>query len=288
MIKKISIIGAGGVGASVAYNVLSRIAPEELILIDVVEGLAAGVALDLEDTRGILRFSTQIKGSQDYNCIKDSDIVVITAGIARKKGMDRAELIKINADIVKSAASQIKNLAPNSIIIVVTNPLDVITYLVVKETGFNPKKVLGMGSSLDTNRLYNIIHNLTKVPISAIEGFVYGPHSKDMIVDSEKIKIKGKNLNDALGKDKAEEIKQRVQLRGAEIVGYLKNKSACFAPGLSVCAVIEAITKDKNEIMPVSVLLNGEYGLNDVCSGVPCLINRKGVDKIIETELTES
>lgn len=285
--KKISVIGAGGVGASVAYNILNRIAPEELALVDIAQGLAKGVALDLEDTRGFLKFPTQITGSEDYSAIKGSDVVVFTAGIARKKGMARADLIKINADIAKAVSVQIKNLAPNSIVIAVTNPLDIITYIVAKETGFARNKVLGMGSSLDTSRLYNIIHNAVKVPVSSLEGFVFGPHSKDMIVDPKNIKVEGKNLIESLGEEKADEIKQRVQLRGAEIVGHLKNKSACFAPGLSVCVLIEAIAKDKGEIIPVSVLLNGEYGLNDICMGVPCVINKNGADKIVEIKLSE-
>jgi len=287
MARKISIIGSGGVGASVAYNILSRVQPQELVLIDIAEGLAAGTALDLEDTRGFLKFSTRVTGTCDYSCLKDSDIVVFTAGIARKQGMTRADLIKINSGIVKSAAAQIKNLAPDSIVITVTNPLDVITYIMAKETGFSRTKVLGMGSSLDTSRLYNILYNLTKESLSSIEGFVWGPHSKDMVVDAAKIKVKGKSINEFLGKDKAEEVKKRVQLRGAEIVGRLKNKSACFAPGLSVCVLIEAIAGDKKEVIPVSVLLEGEYGLKDICLGMPCVVGKSGAEKIIETELSE-
>ena len=285
-IKKISIIGAGGVGSTLAFNVLAWLAPKELVLIDIYEDLAKGVALDLEDTRGFLGFSTKVRASKNYSLISNSDIVIFTAGIARKKGMTRLDLLKINSGVAKDVSKKIKKLARSAIVIVVTNPLDFITYVVTKETKFNRQRVIGMGSSLDTSRLLNILHKTTKAPVSSLEGFAYGPHSKDMIIPLQRIKVKGKSIAAASKRLSPNQIRERTQLRGAEIVGFLKNRSANFAPALSCCSLIEAIAKDANVVIPVSVYLRGEYGLNNICLGVPCLINRKGADKIIEMKLS--
>ena len=287
-IKKISIIGAGGVGSTLAFNVLSWLAPKELVLIDINQDLAKGVALDLEDTRGFLGFSTKVVGGKNYSAISKSDIIIFTAGVARKKGMTRLDLLKINSGVAKDVSKKIKKFAPKSIIIVVTNPLDIITYVIAKETKFNRQKVIGMGSSLDTSRLLNILHKVTKLPVSSLEGFAYGSHSKDMIIPLKRLKTKGKSIVASLKNVSLSQIRQRTQLRGADIVGLLKNRSANFAPALSCCSLIEAIIKDANVVIPVSVCLQGEYGLNDVCLGVPCLINHKGVDKIVEIKVSNS
>lgn len=288
MVKKISIIGSGGVGATLAFNILARIKVQKLALVDVNGSLAKGVGLDLEDTRGFLNFSTEIKGDSDFSIIKNSDIVVVTAGVARKKGMSRLDLLKINADIGKDIAQRIKQLTPDSIVIVVTNPLDVMTYLVVKNTGFSRLKVFGMGSSLDTARLYNILYKTTGICTSSYGGCVYGPHSKDMIVNFNRIKIESESLSKLVKKNNFRQLKNKVQLRGAEIVDLLKNKSANFAPALACCKLIEAIIFDKNEVIPVSVLLKGEYGLRNICLGMPCIINRKGIASILTLSLTAS
>ena len=286
MFGKITVIGCGSVGAHLGFNVLNRIKPQELVLVDINLGLAKGVALDLEDTRGILNFCTRIKGTDNYSNIKNSKIVVITAGLARRPGMTRLDLLKVNAKITSGISHKIKKFAPTSVVVVVTNPLDFITYLVTKETGFSRKKVLGMGSSLDTSRLFNIISNQLDMSSLSLGGFIYGPHSKDMIIPLQRIKVKGKGLTTVSKRLSPNRIRERTQLRGAEIVGFLKNRSANFAPALSCCSLIEAIVKDANVVIPVSVHLRGEYGLNNICLGVPCLINRKGVDKIIEMKLS--
>lgn len=270
MVKKISIIGAGGVGSTLAYTILNRVPPKELVLLDIAKSRVCGAALDLEDTRGILKFSTDIKPTADYNDIKNSDLIVITAGIARKKGMTRLDLLKINGEIAKEAAKNIKRYAPQSIIITVTNPLDLITYLVFKESGFNRRRVIGMGSSLDSSRLINIVHKATKADVASIEGYVWGPHSKEMIVPSSF----------------SQKIREAVAQRGAEIVGYLKSGSAHFAPAQACCYLIETIVADKKEVVPVSLYLEGEYGLNGLCLGVPAVIGLDGVIEIIEAETT--
>ena len=285
MAKKISVIGSGAVGSTLAFSLLCRLQLEELVLVDIAEGLAKGNALDLEDTRGILGFNTRIIGTQDYAHIKDSSIVIFTAGIARKEGMTRRDLLKTNAAVARQASKHIKELCPLAIVIAVTNPLDLITYVITKETGFSRNKVLGMGASLDTSRLFNILSQETNTQIPYLKGYVWGMHSKDMIVSSSRIKVKGQELDTAF-KNEADKIAQRVKLRGAEIVGQFKNRSAHFAPALACCALVEAITQDKNVTIPVSILLEGEYGLKDVCIAVPCVINREGAKKIIETEVT--
>ncbi|MFO8053025.1 MAG: hypothetical protein R6U54_03590 [Candidatus Omnitrophota bacterium] len=277
MIRKISIIGTGGVGSNLAFNILNNLGIEELVLLDINQDQAKAVACDLEDTRGILDFSTQIKGTKNYSQIKNSDIIVFSAGIPRKEGMSRLDLLKINAGIAKEAASKIKKYSPKSIVITITNPLDIITYLILKETGFSAQKVVGMGSSLDTSRLLNILSKKTGISASSCQAFVFGPHSKDMIVSpiGRKQKI-------------PKEITEAVKYRGAKIVELFKNKSAVFGPSLACCKLIEAISHNKNQIIPVSVLLNGEYGLKNICLGTRCLINKTGVAKVFEEDLTSS
>jgi malate dehydrogenase len=288
MLNKVSIVGSGGVGSNAAFSLLHRFPPKELVLIDINPGLAQGTALDLQDTRDFLDFSTKITASQKLSSLKNSDIVVVTAGIARKKGMTRLDLLKTNAAIVKDIAANIKKYAPASIVIAVTNPLDMITYVIAKETGFNRKRVIGMGSSLDTSRLFNTIYSLSNLSVSSLAGFVFGEHSKEMIVNLSRLSVEGEPLKNILAKNKLSGIKQKVQLRGAEIVACLKAKSATFAPGAACASLIGAIAADSRKIIPVSVLLRGEYGLNDICLGVPCVIGAGGVVDIIEICLTKA
>ncbi|MCF7916842.1 MAG: hypothetical protein K9L61_03605 [Candidatus Omnitrophica bacterium] len=274
MVKKISIIGAGGVGSNLAFNILNNLDIEELVLLDIKKDHAQAVACDLEDTRGFLDFSTEIKGTKNYSEIKDSDIVVFSAGIARRQGMTRLDLLRINGEIAEAAALKVKKYAPKSIVIAITNPLDVITYLILKKTKFSAKKVMGMGASLDTSRLLNILFKKTKIAASSQEAFVFGPHSKDMIVNFNKKKRKS-----------SKDIAEAVKYRGARIVKLFKNKSAVFGPSLACCRLIEAISYNKNKIIPVSVLLTGQYGIKDICLGMPCVVNRTGVAKVVEQDL---
>ncbi|MEI8350370.1 MAG: malate dehydrogenase [Candidatus Omnitrophota bacterium] len=286
MITKLSIIGAGGVGSTLAFHVLSRVPVKELVLIDILSNVAKGIVLDLEDTRSLLPFCAQVIGTDDFSHLRDSDIVVITAGIARKEGMTRLDLLKINAKVTREVSLQIKQFAKNAIVIVVTNPLDLITYVVTKQTSFPRERVIGMGSSLDTARLLNLFSKCSTVGVSSLEGFVFGQHNNDMIVSMDRLRIKGEAISSFLNAQEISTLQEKTAHRGGEIVELLKNRSATFAPSLACCRLIEAIAEDKNEIIPVSVMLNGEYGLKDVCVGVPCLINRKGVEKVIELSLS--
>ena len=286
MVKKISVIGSGSVGSTVAFCILSYLDIKDLILVDIAGDLAKGTALDLEDTRAVLGFNTNILGTSDIEHIKDSDIVVITSGIPRKEGMSRIDLFKTNSKIAISVAENIKRFAPESIVIVVANPLDLITYVVYKHSSFDRQRVMGMGSSLDSARLVNVIHKKVGVSVSNINGVVIGPHSKDMIPLHSVSKIKGIPLDSFISKEDMDAIDEKVKFRGKEIVDFMKIKSASFAPAISCLKLIEAVSRDKNEIIPVSALLKGEYGLEDMCIGVPCVINRSGVSKIIEVDLS--
>ena len=282
MVKKISIIGSGSVGSMLAFHILSGLDIKDLVLVDISGSLAKGIALDLEDTRGFLKFNTHVLGTSNINHIENSDIVVITCGIPRKEGMTRYDLFKTNSKIVIEVTRKIKRLAPTSLIVVVTNPLDAITYVVNKHSGFGRFRIMGMGSSLDSSRFLNLIYSETKISPYSIDTLVCGLHSKDMLPVTSCSNIKGNSLDAFLNQGKIEKITQRVKERGKEIVSFLKNRSASFAPSLSCYKLIEAIVKDKNEIIPVSVLLQGEYGLRDVCLGVPCVISRKGIDRIVK------
>lgn len=286
MINKISIIGTGAVGSTLAFHILSGLSLKELALIDIAGDLALGVAFDLEDTRGLLGFETKINAGSDLALLKDSDIVVFTAGIARKPGMTRQDLFNTNAKIARDVSLKIKEYAPNSIVVAVSNPLDAITYVFTKETGFDRHRVLGMGASSDTSRLINLLSLETGVKADLIEAFIFGLHNANMIVSNERIKIKGQLVDKVLNNDTFEAISKRTKNRGTEIVGKLKTRSAYFTPSLACYFLLEAIVKDKSKIIPVAIELCGEYGLKDVCLAVPCLINKNGVERIVELKLT--
>ncbi|MBU2102477.1 MAG: malate dehydrogenase [Candidatus Omnitrophota bacterium] len=286
MIKKVSIIGSGAVGSTLAFQVLSRLTIDELSLLDIAADLARGVALDLEDTRSLLGFSTRLAAGNDYAIIDQSDIVIVTAGIARKEGMSRADLLKINAAVARDVAHQIRARAPGAIVVAVTNPLDIITYIIARETGFPRQRILGMGASLDTARLLGLFSHATGCAPSALGGFAFGPHSNEMIVSGERLRVQGEPVSKFLSEDAVKMLQERTALRGGEIVGFLKNRSASFAPSLACCRLIEAIVHDACDVIPISAFLSGEYGLRDICLGVPCVINRSGIARIIELELS--
>ena len=286
MVKKITIFGCGAVGATLAYNLLSRLRFDSLALVDINEGIAKGVSLDLQDTRALLGYSTVIEAGSSAELLRDSDIVIFTAGVARKDGMTRLDLLKINGKIAKDTALSIKQYAPNAIVIVVSNPLDVITYVFTRVLGFERRRVIGMGSSLDSSRMLGMISSSIAVAPSSLDGYVFGAHSEDMIVSPERIHVNGEPLDHFMAQADIEALPKRVQSRGAEIVSQLKTRSAYFAPSLAVCRLIEIIANNEHKALPVAVFLDGEYGVKDICMGVPCVIGRTGIEKIIEIELT--
>ncbi|MBD3246776.1 MAG: malate dehydrogenase [Candidatus Omnitrophica bacterium] len=287
MIKKISMIGCGHVGATAAFQILNRTSPAKLALIDTAGGRAAGIGLDLEDTRGILGFPTKILAGTEAALAAESDIVIVTAGLPRKQGMTRADLYEKNKLIIESIVKPVAAASPDAIFILVTNPLDLITRVAVRASGLPRTRVFGMGSSLDTSRMMNILSQKSGISAANIGGFVFGAHSKDMVVNPERIHIEGTPLPQLFPAQDLDELRTRVQQRGAEIVGHLKTGSAHFAPAAAISQLVEAIAADGHRIFPVSVLLNGEFGRHDVCMGAPCVISRQGIERILEFELSE-
>ncbi|MDD4953290.1 MAG: malate dehydrogenase [Candidatus Omnitrophica bacterium] len=281
---KISVIGAGNVGSLTALR-LAQDGAGDILLVDIVKGLAQGKAFDLEDARYPLQNNYRLEGTDDISRIKDSDLIVITAGLARKPGMTREELLNKNAGILKEICLNIKKLAPQSILIEVTNPLDLMTRFVLKATGFSPSRVLGMGVSLDAARFANLIAAELNVPVTDVEAFVIGSHGEGMLPLARVTNIKGVSLEEKLDKGKIEGLVKKTINRGAEIVSLLGSGSAYFAPSAAISDIVQAITKDQKRTIGVSAYLNGEYGIKDVCIGTLCSIGRQGIEKIIEISL---
>jgi malate dehydrogenase len=283
---KISIIGAGNVGGLAAMRLVQE-GLGEIALIDIVKGLAQGKAWDLEDCRPILKYNYNIEGADNISRIEHSDIIVITAGLARKPGMTREELLDKNKQILKDLCLNVKKLAPESIIIVVTNPLDLMTYFVLKATGFKAHKVFGMGITLDSARFANLISQELNIPASDIEACVIGSHGEGMLPLPRFTKIKGVALDEFLDDKKIKTLIIKTIERGKEIVSLLGSGSAYFAPSAAIVALVKVIAKDEKRIQGVSAYLNGEYGLKDICIGVPCRLGRGGIEKIIELDLNK-
>ncbi|MFH1856835.1 MAG: malate dehydrogenase [Candidatus Omnitrophota bacterium] len=281
---KISIIGAGNVGATLAGRILERDLAD-VILIDINAGLAKGKALDLMQSASILGFQSVCVGGDDYNLIKDSDLVVITAGLPRKPGMSRDDLLKKNMEIVKEVSLNIKKYSSETIILVVTNPLDIMVYAVLKTTGFKREKVIGMAGVLDSARFSFNIADALKVPIRTVESMVLGMHSDGMIPLVSNARISETDIEQLAAKEKIEEITGRTKNGGAEIVSLLGSGSAYFAPSAAAFFMAEAILKDTKKIVPASVYLKGEYGLDDVCIGVPVELCAKGMKRVVEIKL---
>ena len=283
---KISVIGAGNVGSLSAM----RIAGEglgDVLLIDVVKGLACGKALDLEDARPILRHNYNIKGSDDIQLVKGSDIVVVTAGLARRPGMSREELLAKNAQILKDVCLNVKELAKDAIVIIVTNPLDIMTLYALKTTGFKPQKLFGMGISLDIARFANLISQELGLLCTDIEALVIGAHGEGMMPLPSFTKVKGVALDEFMNEDKIKALVSRTINRGAEIVANLGTGSAFFAPSAAIAAIVKTIAKDEKRIIGLCSYLNGEYGIKNTCIGVPCRLGKEGIEKVIELELSQ-
>jgi len=281
---KISIIGAGNVG-SIAAMRLAEEGVGDILLVDVVKGLAHGKSLDMEDARGLIKINYNLQGTGDISKIKGSDIVVVTAGLARKPGMTREELLAKNASILKEVCLNIKKLTPQAIVVIVTNPLDLMTYLSLKVLGFEPKRVIGMGVSLDAARFANLISKELNVPVTDIEASVIGSHGEGMLPLSRFTDIKGVTLEEFLDDKKRAQLVERTIKRGAEIVSFLGSGSAYFAPSAAIASLVKAIVKDEKRTIGVCAYLSGEYGLKDICIGVPCRIGNSGIEEIIELAL---
>ncbi|KAF0134839.1 MAG: malate dehydrogenase [Candidatus Saganbacteria bacterium] len=280
---KITVVGAGNVGAQCAYRLAQKQAGE-VVLIDVVAGLPQGKALDMMQAGFIEGFSTKIKGTNDYKDTKDSNVVVITAGLARKPGMSRDDLISKNAEIIASIVKNIVQYSPKAILIIVTNPLDVMTYFAYKLSGFDHRRVFGMAPLLDAARMQYFIAEACG-DANNIYAEVLGSHGDLMVPVPRFSTVKGKPITEILNPEQVNNIEQKTKNGGAEIVGLLKTGSAYYAPGSAAAHMAEAVAKDKKEVIGTCCYLTGEYGLSDVYIGVPAKIGRGGVEEVIELDL---
>jgi malate dehydrogenase len=278
----IAIIGAGKVGAYAALNCGLR-ELDDVLLLDIVEGLPQGEAMDINHQLAERGSDCIIRGSTNYEDMKGSDIVVVVAGMGRKPGMTRMDLLKTNADIVKNVALKIATYAKESKIIIVTNPLDPMTYLTLKTTGFSKNNVMGMGGMLDLSRFKNFIQDATKVSRQSIQALVIGEHGENMLPLIRFSSIGGIPLTQVISKEQAQDIFDHTKKVAAEVIA-LKG-ATIFAPGNAITTMVEAIIKNKRSVIPVSTLLEGEYGASNLCIGVPTIIGSNGVEKIIELEL---
>lgn len=283
---KVTVIGSGNVGSDLARRILERDLAD-VTLIDIVEGLPQGRALDLSQAGAIEGYKSRITGSNDLSDMKGSDIVVMTAGLARKPGMSRDDLMMRNAEIVGQTARHIASYAPNSIIIMVTNPLDVMTHLALKRSGFDRKRVMGMAGVLDSARMETFISMELDIPAADVQAMILGSHGDLMVAALSQTLVQGKPISKAMAEDRIKAIVERTKKGGAEIVELLKTGSAFYAPAASTADMVQAIINDTEEEMPVCACLSGEYGLNDVSTGVPAKLGRNGIEEIIELKLTK-
>jgi malate dehydrogenase len=285
--KKVAIIGAGNVGATVAYSLAMKGVCHEIVLRDRVPEIAKGKALDMSQAANAARTHTVVSVAEEAAGIAGSDVVVVTAGSPRKPGMSRDDLLMINADITKQVIADVKTYAPDSIIIMVSNPLDVMTYVALKESGFPRERVLGMAGILDSARMAHFIYEKIGYGAGQIRASVMGGHGDDMVPLPKFSTVAGVPLSDVLDEEDILDVIERTKHGGAEIVGYLKTGSAYYAPAKSTALMVEAILKDTKQIHPCAILLDGEYGYHDVVSGVPLVLGAGGAEKIFEVTLSE-
>ena len=286
---KVSVIGAGNVGASCAEYIAIKKIASEVVILDIKKGLAEGKALDLTQTSSTLGFDTIIKGvTNDYKSTQDSDVVVITSGIPRKPGMTREELIGINAGIVNSVTEKILKFSPKTIIVVVSNPMDTMTYLALKSNELEKNKVIGMGGALDSSRFKTYLSKALNKPQSDIHAMVIGGHGDTTMIPLMRLaSYNGIPVTKLLSNVKQKDIISSTMIGGATLTKLL-GTSAWYAPGASVSYLVDSILNDKKKIIPCSVYLDGQYGLRDICIGVPCIIGKKGIEEIIDLDLNSS
>lgn len=283
--KKITVIGAGQVGTTVAQLVAYKNLGN-VVLVDIVEGVPQGKALDLQQSGCLQAFDSIVVGTNDYKDTANSDIVVITAGLPRKPGQDRSDLLKINAKIVKSVTELVLQYSKDPIIIVVSNPLDAMVYLAKKVSGLSRNHVLGMAGVLDSARFRTFVSLELSCSLVDVDAMVLGGHGDSMVPMPRYTTVSGISITDLMNQEQIDRLVERTRKGGAEIVGLLKNGSAFLAPGASVVKMIEAILQDKRRILPCTAYLEGEYGWNDIFFGVPVELGAQGIDKIIELNLT--
>ncbi len=288
MVNKITVVGAGNVGATTAQRLAEKSLARTVVMVDVAEGIPQGKGLDQWESAPIEGFDTRVVGSNGYDESAESDIVVITAGIARKPGMSRDDLLNTNAGIVKSVCEQVRRTSPNAIIIMVSNPLDVMSWVAKEVTGFPRERVLGMAGVLDTARYRSFLAEALDVSVEDIQAMVLGGHGDTMVPLISYTTVSGIPITQLLDRKTLDAIVDRARNGGAEIVKYLKTGSAYYAPSSAAVQMCEAIVLDKRRFLPCAAWLEGEYGMKGLFLGVPCKIGRNGLEKIIEVELTSA
>jgi malate dehydrogenase len=286
MVSKITVVGAGNVGATAAQRLAEKELARTVVLVDVVEGVPQGKGLDQWQSAPIEGFDSRLIGTNGYEETAGSDIVVITAGIARKPGMSRDDLLNTNAGIVKQVSEHVKKTSPDAIIIMVSNPLDVMSWVAKEVTGFPRERVLGMAGVLDTARYRAFLAEAMDVSVRDIQAMVLGGHGDTMVPLASYTTVSGIPVRQLLGADKLKAIVDRTRTGGAEIVGYLKTGSAYYAPSSAAVQMCESIVLDQKRILPCAAWLEGEYGMSGLFLGVPCKIGRRGLEQILEVELT--
>ncbi|QIK61365.1 malate dehydrogenase [Dysgonomonas sp. HDW5A] len=285
--SKVTVVGAGNVGATCANVLAFKKIADEVIMLDVKEGVAEGKAMDMNQTAQLLEFSSRIKGvTNDYAATANSDVVVITSGIPRKPGMTREELIGVNAGIVKSVAENILKYSPNAILVIISNPMDTMTYLASKVTGLPKHRIVGMGGALDSSRFKYYLSEALGVNPTEVEGMVIGGHGDTTMIPMARLATyKGIPVSELLSKEALDKVVADTMVGGATLTGLL-GTSAWYAPGAAGAAVVETILHDQKKVIPCCVSLEGEYGQSDICIGVPVVLGRNGWEKIIDLKLT--
>ena len=285
---KVTVVGAGNVGASCAEYIAQKRIASKVVLLDIKEGFAEGKALDLSQTATTLGFNTTITGvTNDYAATADSDVVVITSGVPRKPGMTREELIGINAGIVQKVSSSILKYSPNTIIVVVSNPMDTMTYLALQATGLPKNRIIGMGGALDSSRFKTYLSIALDKPANDIQGMVIGGHGDTTMIPLTRLaSYNGAPVSQYLDQSTLDKVAADTMVGGATLTKLL-GTSAWYAPGASVAYLVDSILGDQKRMIPCSVLLEGEYGLEDICIGVPCIIGANGVESIIDVQLND-
>ena len=283
---KVTVVGAGAVGASCAEYIAIKNFASEVVLLDIKEGYAEGKAMDLMQTASLNGFDTRIIGTtNDYSKTTGSDICVITSGIPRKPGMTREELIGINAGIVRTVASNLEKHSPNMVLIVVSNPMDTMTYLAHKATGLPKNRIIGLGGALDSARFKYRLAEALEAPISDVDGMVIGGHSDTGMVPLTRLATRNSlPVSEFISKDRLDQVMEDTKVGGATLTKLL-GTSAWYAPGAAVSSLVQAIACDQKKMFPCSVLLEGEYGLNDLCIGVPVILGKNGIEKLVELDL---
>jgi malate dehydrogenase len=286
MVNKITVVGAGNVGATTAQRVAEKELARTVVMVDVAEGIPQGKALDQWQSAPIEGYDSRIIGTNGYDETKDSDLVIITAGIARKPGMSRDDLLNTNAGIVKSVSEQIAKTSPKAILIVVSNPLDVMCYVAMKASGFPRERVIGMAGVLDTARYRAFLAESLDMSVRDIQAMVLGGHGDTMVPLISYTSVSGIPITQLMDKATLDAIVDRTRNGGAEIVKHLKTGSAYYAPSAGAVQMAEAIVNNQRRILPCAAWLQGEYGMKDLFLGVPCLLGRKGLERVIEVSLT--